>query len=210
MSTFVRHSSNVSRFFAALRQERELSPGQLAAHLGASNPSKVGSLIRLFELGEQLSDHWLQKLITELKPDPVQLQQCIQLDQAAAMAQLELERIAWEAWADEPIEPFTTIRYMPGVYGAREVNKGFCNNREEAELWASRELKQFRAKGFLNWTRREQTWYDQHGLNPRRRTVTFEGRTSGAWMQLSGSQQKFLLSSTGELITRSCGLDQPC
>ena len=199
MSTFVRNSSNVSRFFAALRQERDLRPGQLAALLGASNTSKVGSLIRSFELGEPLSDHWLKKLKTELKPDPAELQQCIQLDQAVAIAQLELERIAWEAWADEPIEPFTTIRYMPAVYGAREVNKGFCNNREEAELWASRELKQFRAKGFLNWTRREQTWYDQHGLNPRRRTVTFEGRTSGAWMQLSGFQQKFLLDADGDL-----------
>ena len=199
MSTFVRSSSNVSRFFAALRQERDLRPGQLAARLGANNPSKVGSLIRCFELGDPLNDHWLQKLSAELMPDPAELQQCIKLDQAAAEAQLELERIAWEAWADEPIEPFTTIRYMPAVYGVREVNKGFCNNREEAELWASRELKQFRAKGFLNWTRREQTWYDQHGLNPRRRTVTFEGRTSGAWMQLSGFQQKFLLGPDGEL-----------
>jgi len=199
MSTFVRSSSNVSRFFAALRQERNLRPGQLAARLGANNPSKVGSLIRCFELGEPLSDHWLKKLSAELMPDPAELQQCIKLDQAAAEAQLELERIAWEAWADEPIEPFTTIRYMPAVYGVREVNKGFSNNREEAELWASRELKQFRAKGFLNWTRREQTWYDQHGLNPRRRTVTFEGRTSGAWMQLSGFQQKFLLGPDGEL-----------
>jgi len=199
MSTFVRSSSNVSSFFAALRQERDLRPGQLATRLGASNPSKVGSLIRCFELGEPLSDHWLQKLSAELMPDPAELQQCIKLDQAATEAQLELERIAWEAWADEPIEPFTTIRYMPAVYGVREVNKGFCNNREEAELWASRELKQFRAKGFLNWTRRERTWYDQHGLNPRRQTVTFEARTSGAWMQLSGFQQKFLLGPDGEL-----------
>ena len=198
MSTFVR-SSNVSRFFAALRQKRDLRPGHLAARLGASNPSKVGSLIRCFELGERLNDHWLQKLSAELMPDPAELQQCIKLDQAAAEAQLELERIAWEAWADEPIEPFTTIRYMPAVYGVREVNKGFCNNREEAELWASRELKQFRAKGFLNWTRRERTWYDQHGLNPRRETVTFEARTSGAWMQLSGFQQKFMLGPDGDL-----------
>ena len=210
MSIYVRRTTHLSRYLAALRQERDLRPGQLAARLGASNISKVGGLIRVFELGEPLSDHWLQKLITELRPDPAELQRCLQLDQAAAEAKLELERLAWEQWADQPIDPYLTIRYMPAVYGVREVNKGFCNNREEAELWSARELKRFSAKGFLNWSRRERTWYDQYGVNPQRRTVSFEGRLTGAWMQVSGSQQKFLLGPNGGVVSRSYGLDQPC
>jgi len=210
MSSGVRSSSHLSRHLATLRQQRGLRPAQLAARLGASNLSKVGSLIRAFELGEPISDYWLEKLMAELQPDPAELRRCLELDQAEALEQLERERVAWEAWAVEPIEPFLTIRYMPAVYGVREVPRAFCNRRELAEDWAADELKRFGAKGFLCWTRRERTWYDQRGLNPDRRHVTFEGRTAGAWMQVSGSQQKFLLGSSGELITRSCGLDQPC
>ncbi|MFM7314643.1 MAG: hypothetical protein ACKO0M_16035, partial [Cyanobium sp.] len=113
MSSPVQHSSHLARHLSGLRQQRGLRPSQLAALLGASNVSKVGSLIRGFELGEPLSDHWLQKLIAELQPDPNELRHCLKLDVAEAAEQLELDRIAWEAWADEPIEPFLTIRYMP-------------------------------------------------------------------------------------------------
>jgi hypothetical protein len=217
MSSFVRRSSHLSRYLAALRQQRGLSPGQFAASLGAKNLSKVGSLIRAFELGEPITDHWLERLIAELQPDPAELRRCLQLDQAEAQQQLEVERVDWETWADEPIDPFLTIRYMPAVYGVREVPKAFCTPRERAEDsewarqraedWAAAELKRFRAKGFLNWSRRERTWFDQYGVNPDRRQVTFESRTTGAWMQVSGSQQRFLLGSGGELITRRHGLD---
>jgi len=216
MSSIVRHSSHLSRYLAALRQKRGLKPGQLAVSLGASNVSKVGSLIRAFEQGELISDHWVQKLIAELQPNPAELRHCLELDQAEAADRRERERIAWEDWADEPIEPFLTIRYMPAVYGVREVPPAFCTPRESAEDrewargraedWAAAELKRFRAKGFLNWSRRERTWFDERGLNPRRRAVTFDDQHAGASMQLSGSQQKFLLSSTGDLITRSCGM----
>jgi hypothetical protein len=210
MSTGFLRSSHLARYLTTLRQQRGLKPGQLAVALGASNVSKVGSLIRAFELGESLSDHWLQKLITELNPDPIELRGCLEQDQAEAAEQLERDRIAWEAWADQPIDPHLTIRYMPAVYGVREVPRAFCNSREQAEDWAADELRRFGAKGFLNWSRRERTWYDQRGVNPERQQVTFEDRHTGAWMQLSGSQQKFLLGSSGELITRRSGLEQPC
>jgi len=219
MSSCVHRSSHLSRHLAALRQQRDLRPAHLAARLGASNLSKVGSLIRAFELGEPISDHWFEKLIAELQPDPAELRRCLELDQAEALEQLERERIAWEASADEPLEPFLTIRYIPGVYGVKEVPKAFCTPRESAEDrewareraedWAAAELRRFRAKGFLSWSRRERTWFDQYGVNPDRRQVTFESRTTGAWMQVSGSQQRFLLGSGGELITRSHGLDHP-
>ena len=219
MSSGVRRSSHLARHLAALRQQRDLKPGQLAARLGGSNVSKVGSLIRAFELGEPISDHWLEKLITELQPDPAELRRCFELDQAEALEQLVRERDAWEAWADEPIEPFLTIRYLPAVYGVREVPKAFCTPRESAEerqwarqrteTWAADELRRFRAKGFLNWTRRERTWFDPLGMNPRRHSVVFDGRSSGAWMQVSGSPQRFLIEIGDELMTVRQGLDGP-
>jgi hypothetical protein len=218
MSTTVRRSTHLSRHLQLLRKQSGMRPGQLAVALGARNPSKVGSLIRCFELGEPLSDYWLQALIAFLQPDPVDLRRCFALDQEEAKRQLELDRLAWEGWADEPIEPFLTVRYIPGVYGVREVPEPFCTPRDtaennswaraRAEKWAAAELKRFRAKGFLSWTRRERTWFDERGLNPRQRVVTFEGRTSGAWMQVSGSLRRFLLAENGEPITLSHGLDQ--
>jgi hypothetical protein len=219
MSFGVRRSSHLSRHLAALRQQRGLRPGQLAAHLGASNLSKVGSLIRAFELGEPISDHWLQKLIAGLQPDPAELRRCLELDQAEALEQLERERVAWEAWADEPIDPYLSIRYSAGAGLVHKVPRAFCTPREtaedrewarqRAEDWAADQLKRCRHKGILTWSRRERTWFDEYGLNPRRGSVTFAERTPDAWMQVSGSQQRFLLGSGGELITRSHGLDQP-
>jgi hypothetical protein len=207
MSSGVRRSGHLARHLTDLRQQRGLKPAQLAAALGASNLSKVGSLIRAFELGEPISDHWLHRLIAELQPDPEQLRRCLELDRAEALEQLERERAAWETWADEPIEPFLTIRYMPAVYGVRAVPPEFCTPpenaediawaRERAEDWAAAELRRFRAKGFLNWSRRERTWFDQYGIRPRRESVTFERRTTGAWMQFRGSQQKLLLGTDG-------------
>jgi len=165
--------------------------------LEPSNLSKVGSLIRAFELGDPISDHWLHKLIAELQPAPIQLRHCLELDQAVAAEQHERARLVWEAWADEPIEPFLSVRYSPGAGLVRELPRAFCNSREQAEDWAADQLKRCTYKGILTWTRRERTWYDQRGVNPDRRQVTFEGPTSGAWMQLSGSQQKFLLGTDG-------------
>ena len=219
MTTGVRRSGHVSRLLQTLRLQRGLKPGELAARLGASNVSKIGSLIRGFELGEPLSDYWLQTLLSYLQPEPADLRRCLALDQAEADQRLELDRTAWEAWADEPIEPFLTIRYMPAVYGVREVPAAFCTPRVSAEdnawararteEWASAELKRFHAKGFLNWSRRERTWFDEGGQNPRQQTVTFDDRNTGAYMQLRGSQQRFLLNHSGDLVTQSFGLDQP-
>ena len=173
MSTTVRRSTHLSRHLQSLREQRGLRPGQLAVGLGASNPSKVGSLIRSFELGDHLSDHWLQALVEELQPDLSDLRRCLRLDQEEAQRQLEQERQAWEAWADAPIDPFLTIRYIPAVYGA-EVPRAFCTPRDTMRTtpgpgtaldWAAAELKRFRAKGFLSWTRRQRTWFGERGLN---------------------------------------------
>ena len=76
MTPFHSQRGHVARLFESLRLQRGLRPGQLAGRLGAANPSKVGSLIRTFELGDAISDHWLQKLIAELQPDPAELIRC--------------------------------------------------------------------------------------------------------------------------------------
>ena len=104
MSSNVRRTSHLSRHLTALRLKNGLRPAQLAAHLGASNVSKVGRLIRSFELGEPLCEYWLEKMIAGLHPDPAELRHCLELDQAEAQQQREQNRVAWEACADEPID----------------------------------------------------------------------------------------------------------
>ncbi len=218
MSTTVRRSTHLSRHLQLLRQQRGLRPGQLAVALGASNPSKVGSLIRSFELGEPLSDHWLQALIRELQPDPAELRRCLERDQAEAHKQLELDRQSWEAWADEPIDPYLTIRSSPGAGMVRKVPRAFSTPREteedqdwarqRAEVWVADELKRCPHRGVLIWSRRESTVFEPHGLNPCRQTSSFNNDNSGSWMQLSGSQRRFLLGEHGDPITQGHGLDR--
>ena len=184
--------TNVSRYFAQLRKQRGIQPGQLAQLLHASNVSKIGSLIRQFELYGEINSYWLEKLIHELRPDPDSLQHCIELDQADYIKEVQAQKQAWESWADQSINPYLMVRYMPAVYGIREVPSAFISTRHSAEDWAIDELKRFSAKGFLNWTRREQTFFDKGGSNRRRFQATFEEPPASAWMKVAGSATKFL------------------
>jgi hypothetical protein len=155
-STTTRRSSHLSRYFAALRQERGLRPGQLAALLGASDPARAGHVIRSFELSGAISTPWLERLSGSLQPDLAELERCRQLDQRDAEREEMEQRQQWELWADQPIQPVLTVRYVPGVCGQRPVPRAFCNSREQAEGWCIDELRRCRAKGVLIWSRRRQ------------------------------------------------------
>jgi hypothetical protein len=53
MKPFHSQRGHVAPLFEFLRLKRGLRLRELAARLGAANPSKVGGLIRCFELGER-------------------------------------------------------------------------------------------------------------------------------------------------------------
>ena len=90
------------------------------------------------------------------------------------------------------IDPYLTIRYMPAIYGTKNIPKEFTSSRESAEWWCSQELKRFRSKGYLSWTRREQTFFERGGSNPWQCKATFEEPPACAWMQVAGSSEKFI------------------
>ncbi len=182
----------VSRYFAKLRIDRELKPGQLASILQARNISKIGSLIRQFELNGDISPYWFKKLINELNPQKDALQKCITQDQEAHRKEIEEQKKKWNQWADTAIDPYLTIRYIPAVYGTKSIPKAFASLREDAERWGSEELQGYRAKGYLNWTRREQTFFEKGGSNSWRSIASFEEPPAYAWMQVSGSSKKFI------------------
>ena len=129
MSTTVRRSTHLSRHLQFLRERRGLRPGQLAVALGASNPSKVGSLIRAFEQCEPPGDHWLGKLAVVLQPTPTDLGRCLELDQIQAAEKLERDRLAWEAWTDERIEPFLPNSLKADSYGVQEAPRLLHHSR---------------------------------------------------------------------------------
>tara|TARA_Y100001968_G_scaffold207524_1_gene190729 strand:- start:48 stop:677 length:630 start_codon:yes stop_codon:yes gene_type:complete len=199
--------THVSRYLANLRIERGLKPGQLAFILQARNISKIGSLIKQFELNGDISPYWFKKLINELNPKKDVLQKCIKQDQEAHRKEIEEQQTKWNQWADKPIDPYLTIRYIPAVYGTKSIPKAFTSLRADAEWWCSNELKSLRAKGYLNWTRREQTFFDKGGSHLYRCSATFEEPPVSAWMQISGSSEKFIfkeeLSSTEKVQTKT-------
>ena len=193
----------VSRYLANLRIERELKPGQLASILQAKNISKIGSLIRQFELNGDISPYWFKKLINELKPKKESLQKCITQDQGAYRKEIEEQKNKWNQWADTAIDPYLTIRYIPAVYGTKSMPKAFTSLREDAEWWAAKEIKRFRSNGYLNWTRKEQTFFKKDGTISSRHRATFESPPASAWMQVSGSSIKFLLQEDFTPTTKS-------
>jgi len=195
--------THVSRYLANLRIERELKPGQLASILQARNISKIGSLIRQFELTGDISPYWFKKLINELNPQKDALQKCITQDQEAHRKEIEERKIKWNQWADTSIDPYLTIRYIPAVYGTKLIPKAFTSLREDAEWWAAKEIKRFRSNGYLNWTRKEQTFFKKDGTISSRHRATFESQPASAWMQVSGSSIKFLLQQDFTPTTKS-------
>ena len=177
--------THVSRYLANLRMDRDLKPSQLASIMQARNISKIGSLIRQFELTGEISPYWFKKLISELNPQKDVLQKCITQD-------IEEQKKKWNQWADTKIDPYLTIRYIPALYVTKSIPKAFTSLREDAEWWCSNELKNFGAKGYLNWTRREQTFFEKGGTNLWRCSATFEEPPVSSWMKVSGSSQKFI------------------
>ena len=184
--------THVSRYLANLRIERDLKPGQLASIMQARNISKIGSLIRQFELTGDISAYWFEKLFNELNPNNDEFRKCITKDHESHQRKIEKQKIKWNQWADTSIDPYLTIRYIPAVYGIKLIPKGFTSLREDAEWWCSKKLKGYRAKGYLNWTRREQTFFSEGGSNSWRSKATFEEPPAYAWMQVSGSSKKFI------------------
>ena len=184
---FSRKSSNLSNYFKELRIKRDLSPGGLASLISRNNIPKVGNIIRTFEISGQINSHWFELLVSELKPDPILMEQKIKAD-------IEDERNSWNEYISKPIDPFLTIRYIPGFYGTKKIPFCFLNSRNDAEEWAATELKKYRAKGFLDWSREEQTIFDKGGSNPRRIKVGYQQQKCSAFMKVSGSSKRILLN----------------
>ena len=177
--------THVSRYFESLRVNQGLKPSQLASLMAASNILKIGSLIRQFELTGEISFYWFQKLVDFLNPEKDELRRCIKLDQ-------NIQLTEFNKWASQTIDPYLIIRYMPAVYATKKVPAAFKSSRKEAEEWCSKELKSYRAKGYLNWTKIDQTFFERGGLNPSRFKASFKEPPCSSWMKVSGSSKKFI------------------
>ena len=123
---FLRKSSNLSNYFKELRVKRDLSPGGLASLISQNNIPKVGNIIRTFEISGEINSYWFELLVNELNPNPILMEKKIKED-------LEEKRNIWNEYVSKPINPFLTIRYLPGFYGGKEVPFCFLNSRQDAE-----------------------------------------------------------------------------
>ena len=74
---FSRKSSNLSNYFKELRVKRDLSPGGLASLISRNNIPKVGNIIKTFEISGQINSYWFELLVSELKPNPILMEQKI-------------------------------------------------------------------------------------------------------------------------------------
>lgn len=99
----------------------------------------------------------------------------------------------WNAWADQPIEPYTVIKLIPAVYMQRPVPRR-VRTREAAEKWATGLARKWNKTVCLVWTRRSSTWIEPNGSC--RQTTATHGRRQQPSMQLAGGKIKFLFDET--------------
>ena len=144
----------VTEYAKAVREERKLTPIDLARQMGLwKHPAKGAQRIVEFERCGRCSPEFFDSLT-----------QVLGLDQNRIRELLAEETRQHEAWLDEPIPMELTVRYMPAFYVKRPVPVGL--DRDAAIQWA---LAQARNEGCfkmcLRLSRRERIWISEGGAS---------------------------------------------
>jgi hypothetical protein len=143
---------SLGHWFRLQREALNMSPGQLAAHAGFSNPADAGSRIASLESRGKATDDLIIRVGRALGLTPEILEE--RLD-SARKDQFD----AWTRWADEPVAPTASVRMMPAVWVTLELPPEH-GSREAAVAWLA-SLPDF--KGLvrcLSWDRRTAIYVD--------------------------------------------------
>lgn len=117
--------TQLGRFFRSRRLERGLSLGALARAVGYRNVPRGCNRIQKFEGGGRVASDLLGKLCEALEISPEEVRQ------KAAEHYRD-----WEAWADQPIQPYAVVRWIPCIYQHVELPDDALTV-EAAEAFAS-------------------------------------------------------------------------
>ena len=174
--------THLSRLFQGRRLEQRLGLRQLARQCDYINLTKGARRIQRFEGGGMSVPDLLQKLAIVLDISDEEIHRGIQAD-----------KVEWEQWADEPIEPQLIARLCAAAYSHKSIPPDLCTDREAMEHFASEFAKEKQIKVCLVLSRRLRVWFDRDGRRQGETKNTFEN-TDAAYMGLGVSGKKYLLS----------------
>jgi transcriptional regulator with XRE-family HTH domain len=184
--------SHLSQHFRDRRIARGLGFKQLAQLLGYQNVAKGCNRIQRFEQRGHVHADLLRKLAAVLEIDEATVDALIEADRRKAY-------LAWNEWANQPIQPHVVVRIMAAVYRRERLPEGIAI--DEAETLAADIACHWKCRACLVWTRRLSVWFDELGTIEHR-TEAGPGEPNVPTMRLGRSKRLFTLGDpeTGQGI----------
>ena len=157
---------NLSTYIKQERIKQELNYAELSRKMGYTNVNK--GMRRIIDLEREGEAHCevLEKIIDTLELDRTYIDQLIQEDK-------EQQRREFEEWVNTPIDWHLIIRWMPAVYGEREI-PGNIKTEEEAIEYAKSVARKLKLMVWLVLSRKENLRIDADGSIKSRNEVTLD------------------------------------
>ena len=157
-------TTKLAGYIKQQRERQRLNYAELSRKMGYSNINR--GMRRVIDLEREGIFHFevLEKIIDALELDQEYIEQLIEEDE-------EQKRREFEEWVNTPIKWHLIIRWMPAVYGEREI-PGYIKNEGEAIEYAKSYAKENQKMLWLVLSRRENIHIGAYGEVMARYEVT--------------------------------------
>lgn len=184
-------ATHLSRHFKQRRLAKGLSLSQIARLCGYRNICKACNKIVRFEREGEIEGGLFRKLAFLLAIDENTITRLAAEDRTEYLSN-------WNRWADEPIEPYLTIRAIPGVIFAQGIPPEL-QTQEAMERYAAEIAQRHHKMVWLIMSRRLRILFDESAAA---RSVQHAGPgepVNSPYMRLHGSKKRFLFTAEGGL-----------
>ncbi len=147
--------TNISRFVKQERIKQGLGYAELSRKMGYKNINR--GMRRIIDLERENEAHpeVLEKIIVALELGREYIDQLIQQDK-------DYQQREFEKWVNTPIKWHLIVRWMPAVYGEREM-PGYIKTEKEAIEYAVGVAKEYSSMVWLVLSRKENVHIDKDG-----------------------------------------------
>ncbi len=119
-------STNLSRYIKQERLKQGLNFAELSKLMGYKNANRGMRRIIDLERENEFHPEVLEKIVVALELDRNNIDQLIQQDK-------ELQQNEFEKWVNTPIKWHLIIKWMPAVYGERDIPRNIKTEDEAIE-----------------------------------------------------------------------------
>ena len=157
-------TTKLAGYIKQQRERQRLNYAELSRKMGYSNINR--GMRRVIDLEREGIYHpeVLEKIIDALELDQEYIEQLIEEDK-------EQQRQEFEEWVNTPIKWHLIIRWMPAVYGEREI-PGYIKSEEEAIDYAREVAREYKSMVWLVLSRKENIHIYPDGCIRSRNEVT--------------------------------------